>query len=308
MYCQACGNKLEEEVQFCAKCGTPRGEASNGKKLASANQRLANYLIDRIGSYVVAFILILILGGDSNFTWLVGIIILGGYHLFFEGIWHATPGKWITKTKVVKIDGTPLTFAAILLRTLCRIIPFEPFSFLFGGGYPRGWHDSLTGTAVVPEEYTAEDVKSINLVAMKNEKSHAWVVVIIVAASILVMMGVISSIVLTSLSAARVKGLDARIQATVSSALIQAEITAEGGSYSHPSICQFGLVGTNPMIKNLAQEVAVSKSSLKCSSTDTGVAFFAKLSDGSYFCADNGDPIFSGKISIPPTSVAGACR
>ncbi len=308
MYCQACGNKLEEGVQFCAQCGTARGEAGNGKKLASSNQRLANYLIDRIGSYVVALIVGVIVGFEGAFSWVLPVIILGGYHLFFESMWQRTPGKWISKTKVVRIDGAPLTFTDVLLRTLCRIIPFEPFSFLFDGGYPRGWHDSLTKTAVVPQEYTAEDVQSINLVAMKNEKSHTWIIVLVVAGFFFVMIGIISSVVLSSLSVARERGMDARIKATVTSALIQAEIAADGGSYALGDICQFGSVGTNPMLRNLATEVVNSQSSLGCSVSETGVAFFAKVSEGTYFCADNGEDPFFGEISSTPSVSAGACK
>jgi hypothetical protein len=38
-------------------------------------------------------------------------------------------------------------FGTMVLRSLCRLIPFEPFSFL--GSDARGWHDSITKTRVV---------------------------------------------------------------------------------------------------------------------------------------------------------------
>lgn len=55
-----------------------------------------------------------------------------------------TLGKLITKTRAVRSDGEDLTFKDALLRSLIRLIPFEPFS---GFGVP--WHDAWTKTMVV---------------------------------------------------------------------------------------------------------------------------------------------------------------
>jgi uncharacterized RDD family membrane protein YckC len=69
-----------------------------------------------------------------------------GYYIVFEGASQGrTLGKLITGTVVVKDDGSPITFKDALLRTLCRFIPFEPFS-AFGG---RPWHDTITRTMVI---------------------------------------------------------------------------------------------------------------------------------------------------------------
>ena len=67
------------------------------------------------------------------------------YYMFFEGIWGRSPGKWIFGTAVVNEDGLKPSFGAIALRTICRFIPFEPFSF-FG---ERGWHDKISNTYVI---------------------------------------------------------------------------------------------------------------------------------------------------------------
>jgi uncharacterized RDD family membrane protein YckC len=56
-----------------------------------------------------------------------------------------TLGKLITGTAAVKDDGTALTFKDVLLRSVCRLIPFEPISILFGGF----WHDTLAHTMVI---------------------------------------------------------------------------------------------------------------------------------------------------------------
>jgi uncharacterized RDD family membrane protein YckC len=55
-----------------------------------------------------------------------------------------TLGKLITGTRAIRTDGTELTFKDALLRTLCRLVPFE---ILTGFGTP--WHDLWTNTTVI---------------------------------------------------------------------------------------------------------------------------------------------------------------
>ena len=54
-------------------------------------------------------------------------------------------GKLVTKTLVLKEDGSAITFKDAWLRSLCRIVPLEVFSAF--GGHP--WHDRWTRTIVV---------------------------------------------------------------------------------------------------------------------------------------------------------------
>jgi uncharacterized RDD family membrane protein YckC len=54
-------------------------------------------------------------------------------------------------------DGSKPDFGTTLKRTLCRIIPFEQFSFL--GSQSRGWHDSICGTYVVNKKVFDEKHK-----------------------------------------------------------------------------------------------------------------------------------------------------
>src|SRR5688572_14694837 len=61
---------------------------------------------------------------------LLGIMILSAYYLFFEGIWGRTPGKFVFGTVVVNESGAKPSIGQVIGRTLCRFIPFEPFSFL----------------------------------------------------------------------------------------------------------------------------------------------------------------------------------
>ena len=70
--------------------------------------------------------------------------------MFFEAVFQRSPGKFLTGTKVVNESGGKPTFGQILGRSLCRFIPFEAFSFLFGdSSRVVGWHDKFSGTLVV---------------------------------------------------------------------------------------------------------------------------------------------------------------
>ncbi len=78
------------------------------------------------------------------------LVVLGiqmAYYFFWEALTHRTPGKLVCQTRVMGLDGEDPTVLAILLRTLVRLVPFEPVSFL--GSQPGGWHDRWTRTCVV---------------------------------------------------------------------------------------------------------------------------------------------------------------
>ena len=78
---------------------------------------------------------------------LVGLLFYFSYYLVFEGLFSRTIGKLVTGTVVVDESGFPPSFLQVLGRSLARLIPFDPLSFL--GSSTRGWHDSLSGTYVV---------------------------------------------------------------------------------------------------------------------------------------------------------------
>ncbi|OYW69498.1 MAG: hypothetical protein B7Z21_01185 [Verrucomicrobiales bacterium 32-60-5] len=81
---------------------------------------------------------------DIFYTYLAGSLL---YCTCFEGLFGRSVGKWITGTKVVMVSGAALSFPRASLRSLCRLVPFDPFSFL--GADAIGWHDKWTCTRVV---------------------------------------------------------------------------------------------------------------------------------------------------------------
>ena len=137
-------------------------QRAKANKTASGGLRFANHIIDFIGYFLFSILIGIFLGIISLITgldisWLENMgtiseyffafVIMSSYYIFFESIFNQTPGKMITKTKVVTEKGEKPTFENILTRTLCRFIPFEAFSFL--GADAIGWHDSLSKTRVI---------------------------------------------------------------------------------------------------------------------------------------------------------------
>ncbi|MBK6979176.1 MAG: RDD family protein [Cytophagaceae bacterium] len=69
-----------------------------------------------------------------------------------ELYFQKTLGKFITKTIVLKENGEKPTLSDLLIRSLCRFIPFDPLSFLYAQYTPKGFHDTLSKTIVVVEK------------------------------------------------------------------------------------------------------------------------------------------------------------
>ncbi|MGB8191809.1 MAG: RDD family protein [Chitinophagaceae bacterium] len=131
----------------------------------STGSRFVNYLIDVIVFYAIAFGVGLVIGAvmyssDTDFDpdtmtssmglqYLISFVLFLAYYTFFETVTKGrTVGKMVTGSVAVKEDGSQLTAKDAFLRSLCRLIPFEPFSALFG----RPWHDSITKTMVVKKQ------------------------------------------------------------------------------------------------------------------------------------------------------------
>jgi uncharacterized RDD family membrane protein YckC len=133
---------------------------------ASTGQRFLNFIIDSAVFYVC---FIIITFAWALFDQLLGInftvnffedeslinkllVYLYSYSIFFlvytafEGFTKGrTIAKYITKTKVVMEDGSPIGMKQAVMRSLCRLIPFEPFTAFNGNPL----HDKATKTCVV---------------------------------------------------------------------------------------------------------------------------------------------------------------
>ena len=130
---------------------------------ASLSKRFINYLLDTVLFVIFGVVLIVL------FQFLLAIVspsllsvfqeenvllnyamaytVITIYYVIFEYSTGRSVAKFITKTKVVNMQGEQPGFRTIFIRTLCRFIPFEAFSFL--GESKTGWHDTLSKTRVI---------------------------------------------------------------------------------------------------------------------------------------------------------------
>ncbi|MAW94434.1 MULTISPECIES: RDD family protein [unclassified Leeuwenhoekiella] len=126
--------------------------------VSSTGMRFVNFAID----FVVYIVLVLAgsLALDSVFVTTDSDLILGlGYFMMFlifmayyvvgEFYFQKTAGKYVTKTIVVTTDGKKPDAGTIIIRTLCRLIPFDRLSFLI---LKSGFHDRFSGTTVIREK------------------------------------------------------------------------------------------------------------------------------------------------------------
>lgn len=134
-------------------------------ELASRTRRFVNMLIDTVGQFVLALVLMTIAfivypplatDGFMEQGGLLGSYLLGGiimllYYVPSEALFGRTLGKLITGTRVVTQSGGTPSFMQILGRTAARLIPFEAITFLRSTRV--GAHDSLSGTRLVRNAY-----------------------------------------------------------------------------------------------------------------------------------------------------------
>jgi uncharacterized RDD family membrane protein YckC len=128
-------------------------ETEINQETVSVGIRFANYVIDLLIFYILSVITGVVLASfianaGTPLTYLISYILYVSYFTFIEGATNGrSVGKLITRSKAVKENGTPITWNDALMRSLSRIVPFEPFS-AFGG---QPWHDRWSHTKVVKQ-------------------------------------------------------------------------------------------------------------------------------------------------------------
>ena len=114
--------------------------------------RFLNFIIDLIIWIVIAAILTFPINGSNETQMLLGYLIMFGsfigYYALMEIKFQKTIGKFITNTKVVKMNGEKPKNSDIISRTFCRLIPLDRISFLFT---KNGFHDLLSKTKVIKD-------------------------------------------------------------------------------------------------------------------------------------------------------------
>jgi uncharacterized RDD family membrane protein YckC len=129
---------------------------------ASLKKRFANYIIDVIFFYLLCILIGVVIAivnpsllenfdgysGSGFIDRLLDLLFYGIYMFIFEAVFKGrTVGKWITGTRAVHEDGSPISVQTALLRGLSRAVPFEAFSAFGDPSYP--WHDRWTDSYVI---------------------------------------------------------------------------------------------------------------------------------------------------------------
>jgi uncharacterized RDD family membrane protein YckC len=111
-------------------------------------QRLISFIIDIAICFSGGVFLIMILRLAPENTNYIMVSIIFIYYNLTETIMNKTVGKVIFGLKVIDTKSwSKPEFSQILIRTVCRFIPFEALSFISAN--PNGWHDSFSNTVVV---------------------------------------------------------------------------------------------------------------------------------------------------------------
>jgi uncharacterized RDD family membrane protein YckC len=176
-------DQLSEEYTI----DTPEN-VSFGYEVAGIGSRFIAALIDHIllallifGLYIAVIVAIGTLADDpsavdsgietvgSSEDWIVGFIIAiyallhfiiwSGYFMLFEWLWHGQSiGKRITRIRVVRSDGAPVSFVPVAVRNLVRIVDFLPVGYgvgvitMFCNRQSRRLGDFVAGTLVVKDQ------------------------------------------------------------------------------------------------------------------------------------------------------------
>ncbi|RVT78414.1 RDD family protein [Flavobacterium sufflavum] len=125
--------------------------------LASKQKRVLNWIIDIIIMRFIVYLALTFMNSsaisnrinsfDMIERYLFWSIIIFIYYGITEVFLSRSLAKYFTKTIVVMEDGSKPDIITILVRTLVRIFPFEPLSFL--RGRTLGLHDEKSRTFVV---------------------------------------------------------------------------------------------------------------------------------------------------------------
>lgn len=140
-------------------------------EVASLWDRILGNIIDGLVTVAYVFLVIMLIGiffdglgsifedGSQTFAIILGVIFIVPilfYHLLMEIFFNGQSiGKMAVKTKVVSLDGKPVSIGAYLIRWLMRLVDFQITSGLgalvgvAAGGKGQRLGDMAAGTSVI---------------------------------------------------------------------------------------------------------------------------------------------------------------
>lgn len=165
--CNACGT-VQAPADQCIHCSATINPASQHQLKAGFWIRVVAYMIDFLLLLVVQSVLSLLIGiiigmmgiateddpAINVVIWLFGTVLSISYAVFFTGYCGQTPGKMALRIKVIRTDGSPVTYARAALR---EVLGKFVSGILLGIGYlmvafdsqKQGLHDKIADTYVI---------------------------------------------------------------------------------------------------------------------------------------------------------------
>ena len=151
------------ELRLKAAAPTPMSQPKAGFWIRVVASLLDSFLLGAV-QFVLSLLISHIIGmlgmaadGDpavNTVIWLFGASLSIGYAVFFTGYCGQTPGKMALRIKVIRTDGSPVTYGRAALR---EVLGKFLSSILLGIGYlmvafdsqKQGLHDKIADTYVV---------------------------------------------------------------------------------------------------------------------------------------------------------------
>ncbi len=106
---------------------------SINQNVANVSTRIGSFLLDLliiVGYSIIMIWILNAIGLEADMeSWLIYVLMglpIFFYSLIFEVLMNGqTPGKYVNKIRVVKIDGSKPTFGSYLLRWMLRLIDID---------------------------------------------------------------------------------------------------------------------------------------------------------------------------------------
>lgn len=173
MHCHRCGAANMSGARYCSMCGAtisavpsaPTLRGSPQLELATKGSRLIHSIVDSLAVFLLMLVLIFcygallgMVGADTKEmdeagafqAAMVAFLYCGylGYYILSEFLFGRTLGQRITRSRVIRKDGTQPRLGQVIGRTLARFIPFDAISLLVSRE-GIAWHDAASGTRVI---------------------------------------------------------------------------------------------------------------------------------------------------------------
>lgn len=123
------------------------------KNYVGFSKRLTAYIIDGVVFSVPYY---MVFGLRESYTiteYGIYFILWTAYFVWMVGMYGATIGKMIMKVKIVKEDGSKVSYADALVRELASYLSFIViglgFLNIIWDSRKQGWHDKIAKTVVV---------------------------------------------------------------------------------------------------------------------------------------------------------------